>query len=169
MKKYVAIFLILIPLITKGQDTRNPNLVYEECSLIYFGDYHPKTPSSLSDIPDNIRTKLVSHLVDRLGQSFYSKIKINGGQIVNLDSLYIVNKNAKNYKWTPYSYYLCFSFEDIEKGIGLYTAQIVLDKEGTIIKDIALPSIKINPEKSSIISRKTALDIAKLHDFTDTI
>ncbi len=168
MKNFIVIFSILIPFITKGQSDKKPNLIYGECNLIYFGSYHPKTPSSLFDLPDTIRKKLVSHLVDRLGQSFYSKMKISGGQIVNLDSLYLVNENAKDYKWIPYSYYLCFSFEDIEKGVGLYTAQIVLGKNGSAIKDIELPSIRINPEKANIISLYEAADIAKRHDFTNT-
>ena len=168
MNKFIAIFLILIPFITNGQGNRKSNFIYGKCSQIYFGSYNPDTPNSLSDLPDTIRIKLVSHLVDRLGQSFYSKVKLSGGQIVDLERLYLVNENAKNYQWTPYSYYLCFSFEDKEKGVGLYTSQIVLDKNGNVIKDIELPSIRINPKKANIISLYEAADIAKRYDFTNT-
>lgn len=146
---------------------KEPNLVYFECSSISFGYYFPKEPSSLFDLPDSIRTKLEAHLIERLGKDFYSKIKISGGQIVDLERLYIVEDNAKNYKWTPYSYYLCFSFQDATKGIGLYTAKIVLDKYGNVVKEIQLPNIKANPHKANIISLDEAKTIAKENDFYD--
>lgn len=142
-----------------------PNLVYSSCSSIYFGKYQPKTPNSLDDLPDSVKEKLVTHLVTRLGYQFYSKLKLSGGQIVNLERLYIVEMNAKNYKWIPYSYYLCFSFQDMSKGIGLHTAQIVLDKNGNVVKEIQLPDMKSNPEKANLISRESAMTIAKNSNF----
>jgi hypothetical protein len=105
------------------------------------------------------------HLVNRLGNDFYSRLKLSGGQIVNLERLYLVEANAKNYRWTPYSYYLCFSFEDTSKGIGLYTAQIVLDKNGNVVKEISLPSIKSNPDKANVISKNSAMTIAREKNF----
>ncbi|MBL7739757.1 MAG: PepSY domain-containing protein [Chitinophagaceae bacterium] len=142
-----------------------PNLVYSGCSSIYFGKYRPKTPNSIDDLPDSIKEKLVNHLVARLGYQFYLNLKLSGGQIVNLERLYIVEMNAKNYKWIPYSYYLCFSFQDVSKGIGLYTAQIVLDKNGNIVKEIQFPNIESNPEKANLISRESAITIAKNNNF----
>lgn len=147
---------------------RKTNFVYSGCSSIGFGNYRPQSPNSLSDLPDSIREKLVKHLVTRLGEQLYSKIKISGGQIVDLDRLYVVEANAKNYRWTPYSYYLCFSFQDTSKGIGLYTAKIVLDKNGNIIKEIQLPDIKSNPGKANVISIESAKTIAKKHNFNPT-
>jgi uncharacterized membrane protein YkoI len=146
---------------------KRANLTYLECSSISFGSYHPKEPHSIYDLPDSIRINLVAHLIDRLGQDFYSKLKISGGQILDLDRLYIVEDNAKNYQWTPYSYYLCFSFQDASKGIGLYTAKIVLDKHGNVIDEIQLPNIKENPEKATIISLEQAKGIALENKFYD--
>lgn len=146
---------------------RNPNLVYLECSTKSFGYYHSKSPLSMYDLPDSIRIKLEAHLIDRLGADFYAKIKISGGQIIDLDRLYIVEKDAVNYKWTPYSYYLCFSFQDTTKGIGLYTAKIVLDKYGNVIEEIQLPNIKDNPDKATIISKEQAKIIATENKFYD--
>jgi len=146
---------------------KKPNLVYMECSLIHFGDYFPKEPHSMDDLPDSISAKLASHLTDRLGQVFYSKLKICDGQIVDLDRLYIVEDHAKNYQWTPYSYYLCFSFQDTSKGVGLYTAKIVLDKFGNVVEEIQLPNIKNNPEKRDIISLEQAKAIATANKFYD--
>ncbi len=146
---------------------KKPNLIYSECSSISFGNYQPQEPHSIYDLPDSIRIKLVAHLTARLGADFYSKLKLSGGQIVNLDRLYIVEDNAKNYKWTPYSYYLCFSFQDPAKGIGLYTAKIVLDKSGNVMNEIQLPDIHTNPEKATIISLEQAKKIAAENKFYD--
>ena len=146
---------------------KNPNLIYSECSSISFGNYEPREPHSIYDLPDSIRIKLAAHLTERLGPDFYSKLKLSGGQIVNLDRLYIVEDNAKNYKWIPYSYYLCFSFQDPAKGIGLYTAKIVLDKSGNVINEIQLPDIHANPEKATIISLEQAKKIAAENKFYD--
>ncbi|ANH80234.1 hypothetical protein A8C56_03875 [Niabella ginsenosidivorans] len=144
-----------------------PGYSYGGCSTVEFGDYEPGTPESLTDLPDSIREKLEKHLLNRLGKKFYSKLKLNGGQIVDLDRLYIVNPRARYYQWVPYSYYLCFSFQAPEKGIGLYTAKIVLDKNGNIAKEIELPDISSHPEKANIIARKSALLIAKKSGFTE--
>lgn len=150
---------------------RKPYLIYSDCSEfdISFGSYVPKTPTSLNDLPENIRIKLVAHLIDKLGKAYYSKLKMSGGQIVDIDRLYKVEKNAKDYKWIPYCYYICFSLQEIEKGIGLHTTQIVLDKFGNIIKDIQLPSISENPEKAVILSLGEASDLAKKYNFTSEL
>lgn len=147
----------------------DPTLTYSVCSSIYFGSYLPKEPQSIDDLPDSIRTRLVAHLIARLGNNFYSKLKLSGGQILNLDRLYQVEENAKSYQWTPYPYYLCFSFQDPAKGIGLYTAKIVLDKYGNIIEEIELPNIKDNPGKENIISLKEASSIAAKNKFNPEV
>lgn len=144
---------------------KTENLTYKECGGISFGYYFPKEPQSIYDLPDSIRIKLESHLINRLGKDFYNKLELNGGQIVNLDRLYIVEDNAKNLQWTPYSYYLCFSFNDVSKGIGLYTSKIVLDKHGNIIEEIGFPRIKDSPNKGNLISISQAKKIAKEKGF----
>ena len=141
------------------------NLTYKDCGSISFGYYFPKEPQSVYDLPDSIRIKLETHLINRLGKNFYSKLDVNGGQIVNLDRLYIVEDNAKNLQWIPYSYYLCFSFQDVSNGIGLYTSKIVLDKNGKVVEEIGFPQIKNNPEKENIISINQAKKIAKEKGF----
>jgi hypothetical protein len=172
-KKDIDLFskkLVVISIYPDKESTkRNSSLVYSDCSSIGFGDYEPRTPQSLNDLPDSIREKLVKHLVDRLGEHFFSKLKLSGGQIINLDRLYKVNFNAKNYKWTPYSYYLCLSFQDTAKGIGLYTAKIVLDKNGDVVKEIELPDIVVHPEKANLISINSAKLIAKSNSFSSAV
>lgn len=142
-----------------------PNMIYEDCSGFGFGDYFPYEPSKLDDIPKTIQEKVISHIKAKVGAEFYSKLKFSGGQVVNLDRLYLVYPKAKDFKWTPYSYYLCFSFSDFEKGIAKYTAKIVLDSNGNVIEDIQLPNIKAIPNKSNIISIYKATEIAKFYNF----
>lgn len=144
---------------------RKPDLVYRDCSLIGFGWYYPRTPQSMDDLPDTIRTKLHSHLVARLGQEFYSRLRINGGQIVDLSRLYIADPKARDFRWTPYSYYICFSFEDTAKGIGLYSAKIILDKDGNVVQEIELPNIRKHPHKGIIIPLPDAKKIAQVNGF----
>lgn len=134
--------------------------VYMHCPSIYFGNYQPGEPQSLNDLPDIIRVKLEAHLIRRLGLEFYSKLKFAGGQIVDLKELYIVEKSAKDYRWKLYSYYLCFSFQDIAKGIERYIGNIVLDKYGDIVEEIELPDMQRNPQKANIISLQQAKAIA---------
>jgi hypothetical protein len=148
---------------------KDPDLIYSECAYRSFGDYFPKEPHSINELPDSIRIRLVTHLIDRLGFNFYSKLKLTGGQIVDLKRLYIVEENAKNYQWTPYSYYLCFSFQDLPKGIGLYTSRIVLDKFGNVMDEIQMPSTNYNPSKANLISLKDAKTIALKNNFNSAI
>lgn len=150
--------LTLYPDTTFSEEKKN--LVYNGCSNISFGFYRPKEPRSLKDLPDSIQKKLEKHLVDRLGQDYYSKLKLAGGQLVDLQRLYKVEPNAKDYQWTPYSYYICFSFSDEANGIGCYTAKIVLDEKGDVKEEIELPDLKKKPEKKTIISLKEAKEIA---------
>ncbi len=145
-----------------------PNMIYEDCFGISFGDYYPFEPSSLNDLPNYIREKLEAHLQERLG-SFYENLRFSGGQIVDLNRLYNVYEKARDFKWTPYSYYLCFSFADTTNGISMFTAKIVLDGNGNVIEEIQLPSFKNYPEKSKIISLYEATRIAKTYDFNNPI
>lgn len=153
----------------KSYKEKNPLLIYLGCSYTGFGIYHPKRATTLMDIPADISNKLVNHLVDRLGADYYSRIKLTDGQIVDLNRLYTVERNAKNYKWKPYSYYLCFSFKDEAKGIGLYTAQIVLDNIDNIVKEIKLPDIKSNPQKANLLPLDNIRQIAKKNGFDDRL
>jgi hypothetical protein len=143
----------------------DPNHIRNECSTLYFTNYQPKAFNDLSDLPDSIRAKLTAHLMERIGEEYYSKLKISGGQILDLNRLYAVNENAKNYQWTPYNYYLCFSFQEASKGIGFYTAKIILDKSGNVIEEIELPNIQESPEKAYLISLEEATQIATMNNF----
>lgn len=155
------ITVIIFPDSTYGK--RESSLVYRDCSLVGFGWYYPRKPQSMDDLPDTIRTKLQSHLVARLGQKFYSRLRINGGQIVDLSRLYIADPKARDFRWTPYSYYICFSFEDTAKGIGLYSAKIILDKDGNIVQEIEFPDMMKHPYKSIIIPLDEAKKIAQVN------
>lgn len=135
-------------------------MTYMHCSSHEFGDYEPKQPESMDDLPPYIREKLAAYLIAKLGREFYSKLVLNDGQLVDIDRFRKVNKDHKEYQWKQYSYYLCFSFRDTAAGIARYTANIVMDKNGKVIEDIELPYITKDPSKGRFISSEKAKRIA---------
>ncbi len=145
---------------------KNLEWIYLDCSYIEFGDYEPLEPKSMEDIAEPVRSILENHLINRLGKNYYSKLYINGGQIVNIERMHIVDPETKDYHWTPYSFYICFSFQDTLNGIGLFTATIVLDKHGKIIEEIELPPVAKNPEKSNHLPLEKIKGIATSNGFS---
>ncbi|MBA6262711.1 hypothetical protein [Colwellia sp. Bg11-12] len=122
----------------------------------YFGSYEPEKPKSPLDIPKNIRSQLIQHLVKRLGSEFYSSLTFNGGQIVNIGELYEMEPNVKNHEWEVHSFDLHFELSKPEIGIQSYIAQIQLRQDGSIINEINLPDFSKNPEKLKIYSLSDA-------------
>jgi hypothetical protein len=154
--------------------TKNENYIpkikgmtYRDCSQVGFGDYEPKEPRTLSDLPIEIKEKVVTHIKDRVGNNFYSRLILTGGQIVDLNRLQKLENYIKEYKWTPQSYYLCFSFSDTSVGIARFTAKIVLDKSGKVIEEIELPNINNDPSKGQIINMQQAIEIAAKNNYLE--
>jgi len=113
------------------------SLFSKGCSVYSFGNYYPRQPHSLTDLPENIASKVIEYLSMRVGSERINSFKLIGGQIIDLD---------KFNKLFPLSirqtaYYLCFSFRDLNAGISMYTSKIELDKNGNILKDIEFPRI----------------------------
>lgn len=131
---------------------------------ISFYPYSPNSTNSLNEIPSDIVAKVTAHLKARLGEEFYSKLKFRYGVIVDLDALKR-SKPDSNYKWKVFSYNLQYSFSMPELGIKLYEAEIWLDKNGEVIREIDLPAMGANPEKSKIIPIKEAVAIGKKNKF----
>jgi len=131
----------------------------------YFGNYKPREPKSLNELPDEIRRKIEDHLKSRLGAEFYSKLRLSGGQIVDFNELYRVEPDARNYKWKIFAYSLNFILSEPKKGIKAYHARILLDSDGSILREIDLPQIARNFEKANVISLAAARKIAAKHKF----
>ena len=172
--------LIKIDISTLQQDTvliklsKNKNFIpkikgmtYRDCSSISFGDYEPIEPRSLSDLPIEIKEKTVKHIIDRIGNDFYSKLILSGGQVIDLTRLEAIENFSKEYKWKAYSYYLCFSFSDTSVGIARFTAKIVLDKNGKVVEEIELPNINNDPAKGKIMNMRQAIEIAKKNNYSE--
>jgi len=135
-----------------------PGMIYKDYGGISFGDYQPKEPRALTELPVDIQKKVESYLVNRLGVAFYKKLFLYGGQVVDLDRLDKIENFKKEYQWEAYNYYLAFS--DTTLGIARYTAEMVMDKNGKVVEGIELPLISANPSKQNIISMTEAKSIA---------
>ena len=161
-KNSLIILLLLVAPCYQAYGQRSVSKGPESTS---FGKYNPREPKSLSALPDKIRVKVENHLKARLGDMFYSKLQLSGGQIVDFDELYRVEPGAKNYKWNIFTYSLNFLLAEPKKGIKAYHARILLDSEGNVLQEIDLPQTAKNPEKANIISLAEARKIAAKHKF----
>jgi hypothetical protein len=99
-------------------------------------------------------------LVSRLGQPLFADLKFAGGRYIDHESLYSTEPAASHYKWEVPAYALNFEFSAPAAGIDRYVAQILLRDDGTVIREIDIPSISSAPGKMSLISLADALRIA---------
>jgi hypothetical protein len=132
---------------------------------ISFWKYEPRNINSLEELPDDIKQAVTSHLISRLGNDFFKKLTFVGGVIINLDDLYKLEPERKNYQWKMPSYELHFSFSDLAKGIKSYRTYIQLDERGCVLKEIGLPELSKHPEKSNIVPLSEAVRIAVENNF----
>jgi len=130
-----------------------------------FFDYEPTRPSSLDDLPEPIRTKLVAHLKKKLGESFYSSLRLCGGQIVDFDEFHRRVPSWKDYKWEVSAYNLHFEFRVPDKGIEFYRSGIRLRADGSVIEDIDLPAIAQHPELGTFTAFSSAVQLATTAGF----
>lgn len=131
------------------------------CGSPYLPPYSPKRIALLSDLPDSIRIKVDTYLIDYLGVEFAKTLRFNGGNVVNIPELYLVNPGAKDYKWKIGTYYLCFNCQSLKSTASEYSAGITLDANGDIITQINLPSIGKDIGKGKLISIDQAIKIAQ--------
>jgi uncharacterized membrane protein YkoI len=165
MLTHKSSLIILLLLIAPCHQAYAQRSVSKGPESTYFGNYKPREPKSLNELPEKIREKVENHLKARLGDEFYSKLQLSGGQIVNFDDLYRIEPDARNYKWTIFAYSLNFLLAEPKKGIKAYHARILLDSEGNILREIDLPQISKNPEKANIISLAEVRKIAAKQKF----
>ncbi len=135
------------------------------CGEIIYPSYRPKEPYSIHDLPEDIQRKVKTLFINRVGEKFYNRLILNGGQVVNLTRLYAVVPSAKSWKYVPPIYSLCFTILDNTKHISLYSFILKLNKQGNVIGEIELPNIKQNPSKSQIITLDEAKQIAVANNF----
>ncbi len=119
-----------------------------------------KTIRNLDEIPLPVRNRLNEHLKSKLGEEFFRKLKLEWGEWIDLERL--KRESPKDYEWNAPmgAFDLVFWFSDSTKGLKSFYSTIVLNNDGSIRKDILLPNIRANPEKSKIISCEDAISIA---------
>ncbi len=139
--------------------------VKKEAGYFDLGDYIPRKASSLDDVPEPVRTRLVNHLKQRLGERFYSTLHLAGGQIVDFDEFHRREVIWRDYKWEVFAYNLLFQFRLPEKGIEYYTAGIRLRSDGSVIEEIDLPDIAKHPEHGDFVPLSTAKQAAAAAGF----
>ena len=133
------------------------------CGYTDYGDYEPKEPRSLRSLPKSIQSKLVAHLRSRLGDEVYGRLRLDGGQIVNLDRLYEEEPDAREYEWVIPIYLLHFAIDLGLDPVEHYCAEISLDAAGNVLEELALPRSADDPGKLAIISKARAFEVAALH------
>ncbi len=139
--------------------------ITKRVGIVSLYPYQPNAISGLNQLPPTINEKLAKYLVDRLGNEFLSKLEFSYGSVVNFDDLYRVNPGARDYQWQVFAFKIGFTFSDRNVGIKLYEAEVWLDKNGDIVREIDLPSVGKNPEKARLISVREAKKISNQHKF----
>ena len=74
--------------------------------ITWFGPYQPSTIKGWSSIPEPAKSRIVTHLKNRLGNDFYAKLSLVGGQIIDITVLHEKEPGSKNYKWEIPAYCL---------------------------------------------------------------
>lgn len=132
------------------------------CGEIMYAGYHPREPTSFTDLPTKIQTKIKRYFTKRVGISFYSRLVLNGGQIITLQRFHKIDTF---YKADPSVYSLCYMVWDSISHTSVYNFSLKLDKNGKLLTEVPLPDIKHNPSKEKVITVTDAIEIAKQNNF----
>jgi len=137
-----------------------PTSVQGQESSVSFGNYSPKEPTTLEELPIEIRSKLNAYLIDRLGKNYLARLQFVGGQVVDFEELYRINPGAKEYKWKIFAYRLGYRISVPEKGIASYIGYVELDREGNVQREIEFPAVRRFPPKGDFVTLGTARERA---------
>ncbi|MCR8561326.1 hypothetical protein KXD93_26975 [Mucilaginibacter sp. BJC16-A38] len=152
------------PVILKLAATNYP--VAYTCGTLMYPRYYAREAFFLDDLPAKIQSKIRTYLTDRVGEDFYKKLILNGGQWVNLKKFYSLNPKIDPKKFRAPNYSLCFMVWDSVKHKTLYNFSLNLDERGSLMGIIELPDIKHHPEKSIIIDSAASNLVARQYSFT---
>ena len=128
-----------------------------------FRTYRPQIITKLSEIPMTLKNQLMAHLIQRLGKDFYSKLKFDWCEKVNLNDLYSVEPIWGHEDIAAYT--LIFHVSDKPRGLKSFYCRIGLDENGQVVNEINLPKISEQPQKAELISSRKALEIAQRNGF----
>ena len=138
--------------------------IHTDCGYRYqdpFG-YTAQQITAPDDLPPTIRSALTSHLIARLGESFYGTLQLSGGEIIDLDELARLNPQLVSHDREVPSYILHFHLLRFDPEAEYpFCAQIELNDRGNAIKEITLPRVAHDRSKADIVSRQIALERAR--------
>lgn len=139
--------------------------VHKDSGIYSLGGYHPPVPKEWASIPEPVRSQITTHLKNRLGDAFYAKLSLVGGQVIDFKALRDKDPNSRNYRWEVPAYVLHLRFSLPELGIEYYDAQIECRSDGSVMKEIDLPEIAKHPERAQFVSTSKAFGIARQEGF----
>lgn len=109
--------------------------------------YEPREVHRFEDLPSDLRTKVTTHLVQRVGEPFFRRLHFADGQIVDLGELHRVNPASRHFRAEPPAYLLRFDLEMPAVGIRHYTASVALRQDGSVLRELDLPAFASDPAK----------------------
>jgi hypothetical protein len=160
--------LIVLLLTSSSAFAEIPKSVSKQGSSLYLGGYDAREPKSMSEIPPLVRSRLESHLRERLGETIFRRLVLDGGQIVDVPQLLRSDPSANDYQWEIPSFRLSFKLVLPEAGISSYVATIELRADGSVIQDIDLPCFACAPDKLRVLPLAEAAAIATDAGFSKT-
>lgn len=163
----VLIFIIVIGFILNGLRGGVNDFIPDKSVAKYvsrlINDGASELSNNFNDLPEAVSINVVKYLKQRVGDQFYTRLAYNGGQYIDKSKI----KDLSDYQWTVPDYILWFKFSMEERGIKEFNAEVWLNKEGNIIKDIGLPKIAEDPNKAIIaVSIEDAIEIAVKNGFS---
>jgi hypothetical protein len=129
--------------------------------------YQPQNVVALTGFPLSIQTQVSTYLLDRLGHDLYGEARFTRGEIVNFDDLRRVDPKA-SYQWKVFTYRLVYTFSFPEVGISEYQAEIWLDGNGAVLRDLDFPNVGHHPDKRKLISSGEARRVGRMRGFRAT-
>lgn len=134
----------------------------------YIPGYRPKNLTSFDEVPAEIRQQVITHLKDRVGGDFFSRLEFAGGQAVDFDEMIRANPRQRGRDDIP-KYDLHFRFVRGELGITEYEAQIKLRADGSVLEEINLPGFRLHPEKLTLLAFSVIKSIAISNGWTGPV
>jgi hypothetical protein len=131
-----------------------------------FTDIEPKPIGAFQDIPERVRSRLHSHLLERFGARYLSRLNYVGGYVSEVEELPLRSANRYAPGMKIPKYFLSYELTvPPELGIRMFVGDIGLDGEGAIVEEIDLPPTAKHPEKEKMTSLRSAYATASALGF----
>lgn len=122
-----------------------------------YANYRASIITSIDSLPDFILDSATNHLRQRLGDRFFTHLRLMQAIVVDSATFYGINPGWTN---KPPMFSLQYMYADTAGGIAGFWGQLKLNSWGSVYEEIGFPEIRGNPVKSHIISLHAAKRIA---------